>query len=439
LPHSKLRGIEAQPARLFICLEPPLSGATMKRRVVVTGMGILSPVGNTLTQAWDNVVAGNSGIGPVTHFDAGAFSTRFAGEVRDFDISKYIAPKEARKMDKFIHYGIAAGADALQDSGYEVTDANAERVGVAIGAGIGGIATIEDTCRAYQAGGPRKISPFFVPSTIINMVAGHLSILFGMKGPNIAIVTACTTAAHNIGIAARMIAYGDADAMLAGGSEHAVSPTSMGGFGQMRALSSRNEEPTKASRPWDRDRDGFVLGDGAGVLMLEEYESAKARGARIYAELVGFGMSADAFHMTSPPENGEGAAQAIRAALRDARLNPDQVDYLNAHATSTPMGDIAECLAMKAVFGDHAYRIAVSSTKSMTGHLLGAAGGIEAIFSILALRDQVAPPTINLDNPDPQCDLDFVPNHARQMKINVALSNSFGFGGTNGTLIFATV
>ena len=411
----------------------------MKRRVVVTGMGILSPVGNTIESAWANVVAGKSGIGAVTHFDAAAFPTRFAGEVRDFDVSAWLPLKEARKMDKFIHYGIVAGVDALKDSGLEITEANAERVGVAIGAGIGGIATIEDTCAAYQAGGPRKISPFFVPSTIINMVAGHLSIMLGLKGPNIAVVTACTTAAHNIGLAARMIAYGDADAMLAGGSEHAVSPTSMGGFGQMRALSSRNDEPERASRPWDRDRDGFVLGDGAGVLMLEEFESAKKRGARIYAEMAGFGMSADAFHMTSPPEGGEGAAQAIRIALRDAKLNPDQVDYLNAHATSTPLGDIAECRAMKAVFGPHAYRLAVSSTKSMTGHLLGAAGGIEAIFSILALRDQIAPPTINLENPDPQCDLDFVPNTARAMKISVALSNSFGFGGTNGSLIFTRV
>ena len=411
----------------------------MKRRVVVTGMGILSPVGNTIESAWANVVAGKSGIGAVTHFDAAAFPTRFAGEVRDFDVSAWLPLKEARKMDKFIHYGIAAGVDALKDSGLEITEANAERVGVAIGAGIGGIATIEDTCAAYQAGGPRKISPFFVPSTIINMVAGHLSIMLGLKGPNIAVVTACTTAAHNIGLAARMIAYGDADAMLAGGSEHAVSPTSMGGFGQMRALSSRNDEPERASRPWDRDRDGFVLGDGAGVLMLEEFESAKKRGARIYAEMAGFGMSADAFHMTSPPEGGEGAAQAIRIALRDAKLNPDQVDYLNAHATSTPLGDIAECRAMKAVFGPRAYRLAVSSTKSMTGHLLGAAGGIEAIFSILALRDQIAPPTINLENPDPQCDLDFVPNTARAMKISVALSNSFGFGGTNGSLIFTRV
>jgi len=411
----------------------------MKRRVVVTGMGILSPVGNTIESAWANVVAGKSGIGAVTHFDAAAFPTRFAGEVRDFDVSAWLPLKEARKMDKFIHYGIVAGVDALKDSGLEITEANAERVGVAIGAGIGGIATIEDTCAAYQAGGPRKISPFFVPSTIINMVAGHLSIMLGLKGPNIAVVTACTTAAHNIGLAARMIAYGDADAMLAGGSEHAVSPTSMGGFGQMRALSSRNDEPERASRPWDRDRDGFVLGDGAGVLMLEEFESAKKRGARIYAEMAGFGMSADAFHMTSPPESGEGAAQAIRIALRDAKLNPDQVDYLNAHATSTPLGDIAECRAMKAVFGPHACRLAVSSTKSMTGHLLGAAGGIEAIFSILALRDQIAPPTINLENPDPQCDLDFVPNTARAMKISVALSNSFGFGGTNGSLIFTRV
>jgi len=411
----------------------------MKRRVVVTGMGILSPVGNTIESAWANVVAGKSGIGAVTHFDTAAFPTRFAGEVRDFDVSAWLPLKEARKMDKFIHYGIVAGVDALKDSGLEITEANAERVGVAIGAGIGGIATIEDTCAAYQAGGPRKISPFFVPSTIINMVAGHLSIMLGLKGPNIAVVTACTTAAHNIGLAARMIAYGDADAMLAGGSEHAVSPTSMGGFGQMRALSSRNDEPERASRPWDRDRDGFVLGDGAGVLMLEEFESAKKRGARIYAEMAGFGMSADAFHMTSPPESGEGAAQAIRIALRDAKLNPDQVDYLNAHATSTPLGDIAECRAMKAVFGPHACRLAVSSTKSMTGHLLGAAGGIEAIFSILALRDQIAPPTINLENPDPQCDLDFVPNTARAMKISVAPANSYRNGGTNGSLIFTRV
>jgi 3-oxoacyl-[acyl-carrier-protein] synthase II len=342
-------------------------------------------------------------------------------------------------MDRFIHYGIAAGTEALKDSGLAISEANAERVGVAIGAGIGGIATIEDTCHAYAAGGPRKISPFFVPSTIINMAAGHLSILHRLKGPNIAVVTACTTAAHNIGLAARMIAYGDADAMLAGGAEHAVSPTAMGGFGQMRALSSRNDAPQAASRPWDRGRDGVVLADGAGVLMLEDYELAKARGARIYAELVGFGMSADAFHMTSPPDGGEGAAQAIRAALKDANINPSQVDYLNAHATSTPLGDIAECLAIQSVFGAHAAQLAVSSTKSMTGHLLGAAGGVEAIFSILAIRDQVAPPTINLDDPEPSITLNLVPNSAQSRRINVAMSNSFGFGGTNGTLIFAKV
>ncbi len=410
-----------------------------KRRVVVTGLGIVSPVGNDIVTAWSNILAGVSGIGPITHFDTTAFATKIAGEIRDFDPATYIAPKDVKKMDPFIHYGIAASVQALRDSGLEITAENAERVGAAVGAGIGGITGIERTSIAFHEGGPRKISPFFVPSTIINMISGNLSILFGLKGPNIAVVTACTTSTHNIGLAARMIQYGDADAMVAGGAEYSITGTSIGGFISARAMTTRNDEPTKASRPWDKDRDGFVLSDGAGVLMLEEYEHAKKRGARIYCELSGFGMSGDAYHMTAPSENGEGAARSMVNALRDAKLNPDAIDYINAHGTSTPAGDLAETQAVKSCFGDHAYKLAVSSTKSMTGHLLGAAGGVEAIFSILALRDSVLPPTINLDNPDAGCDLDFVPHFAREAKIKTALSNSFGFGGTNGTLVFQSL
>ena len=411
-----------------------------KRRVVVTGLGILSPIGNTIDTAWKALTEGRSGIGPITHFDASAFGTRIAGEVRDFDPTQWIAAKDVKKMDPFIHYGIAAGLDALADSGLEITDANAERVGAAIGAGIGGIGTIEKTHEAYMSGGPRKISPFFVPSAIINMIAGHLSIMKGLKGPNFAAVTACTTATHCIGMAARMISYGDADAMLAGGAEYSTTPTAVGGFISARALSSRNDEPGRASRPWDVDRDGFVLSDGAGIVMLEEYEHARARGARIYCELIGFGMSGDAYHMTAPSESGEGAARCMVNALRDAGVEPHEIGYINAHGTSTPAGDVAEAQAVRAVFGEQAGRVMMSSTKSMTGHLLGAAGGIEAIFSILALHRGVIPPTINLDNPDPAvAGLDLVPHTARQAQVDVALSNSFGFGGTNGTVVFRRV
>jgi 3-oxoacyl-[acyl-carrier-protein] synthase II len=411
-----------------------------KRRVVVTGLGILSPIGNTIDTAWKALTEGRSGIGPITHFDASAFGTRIAGEVRDFDPSQWIAAKDVKKMDPFIHYGIAAGLDALADSGLEITEANAERVGAAVGAGIGGIGTIEKTHEAFMTGGPRKISPFFVPSAIINMIAGHLSIMKGLKGPNFAAVTACTTATHCLGLAARMIAYGDADAMLAGGAEYSTTPTAVGGFVSARALSSRNEEPERASRPWDVDRDGFVLSDGAGIVMLEEYEHARARGARIYCELIGFGMSGDAYHMTAPSENGDGAARCMVNALRDAGIDAGDVGYINAHGTSTPAGDVAEAQAVRSVFGDHAGKVMVSSTKSMTGHLLGAAGGIEAIFSILALHRGEIPPTINLDNPDPAvAGLDLVPHTARQAQVDVALSNSFGFGGTNGTVVFRRV
>jgi len=407
-----------------------------KRRVVVTGLGIISPVGNTVDVAWDNILAGKSGIGPITGFDVSDFPVRFGGEVRDFDVSAFIANKDARRMAEFIHYGIAAASHAIEDSGIEINDANARRAGVAIGSGIGGLHGIEIAYQAFLDGGPRKISPFFVPGNIINMIAGNLSIMHGLKGPNLAIVTACTSATHSIGVAARTIAYGDADIMIAGGAEMATCPTGVGGFSSARALSTRNDNPEAASRPWDRDRDGFVLSDGAGVLVLEEYESARARGAEIYAEIAGFGMSGDAYHMTQPSEGGEGAAQCMDAALADAGLNHGDVDYINAHGTSTPAGDIAETLAIKRSFGDQAGKVAISSTKSMTGHLLGAAGGIEALFSILALRDQVVPPTINLENPDPECDLDYVPDTAREMKVEVSMSNSFGFGGTNGTLIF---
>jgi 3-oxoacyl-[acyl-carrier-protein] synthase II len=410
-----------------------------KRRVVVTGMGIISPVGNDLASAWDNILKGVSGIGEVTHFDATAYATRIAGQVRDFNPGDWIAPKDIKKMDPFIHYGIAAGTQALRDSGLEVTEENAPRIGVAVAAGIGGLHTIEHTSIELHEKGPRRVSPFFVPSSIINMVSGHLSIMYGLKGPNIACVTACTTATHNIGLAARMIQYGDADVMVAGGAEFATTGTAMAGFCSAKAMSTRNAEPTKASRPWDKDRDGFVLSDGAGVLVLEEYEHAKARGAKIYAELVGFGMSGDAYHITAPSEGGDGAARSMEAALKDGGLNPTDVHYVNAHGTSTPLGDLGEVLAAKRVFGDYAYKLPVSSTKSMTGHLLGAAGGVEAIFSILALRDQVLPPTINLDEPGEGCDLDFVPHTAREAKVDVVISNSFGFGGTNGTLAFRRV
>src|SRR5579863_7895269 len=407
-----------------------------KRRVVVTGLGIISPVGNDVATAWKNIVAGKSGIGPVTHFDTSAFPTRIAGEIRDFDPAAFIPAKDVKKMDPFIHYGVAASVQALNDAGLSTHEHDAERIGVAVGAGIGGIYTIEKTAITYHENGPRRISPFFVPSSIINMASGNLSIMLGLKGPNIACVTACTTATHNLGLAMRLIQYGDADAMVAGGAEFATSGTAMGGFCSARAMSVRNDAPEKASRPWDRDRDGFVLSDGAGVLVLEEYEHAKRRGARIYAELSGFDMSGDAYHMTSPPEDGDGARRSMVLALKDAGVAADAIDYVNAHATSTGVGDIAEVHAIKSCFGDHARRMPVSSTKSMTGHLLGAAGGVEAIFSILALRDNVLPPTINLDNPGEGCDLDFVPHTARDAKLEIVLSNSFGFGGTNGTLVF---
>ncbi|MCZ6469990.1 MAG: beta-ketoacyl-ACP synthase II [Gammaproteobacteria bacterium] len=410
-----------------------------KRRVVITGLGLLTPVGNTVEESWRNIVAGKSGIAPITSFDASEFSVRISGSVKNFDPLDYISKKEVKKMDAFIHYGLAAGIQALDDSGIEVTDANAERIGVAIGSGIGGLPTIEKNRDAYLQGGPRKISPFFVPSSIINMVSGNLSIMRGLKGPNIAIVSACTTGAHNIGDSARMIVYGDADIMVAGGAEMGTCALGVGGFAAARALSTRNDDPEAASRPWDRDRDGFVLGDGAGVVVLEEYELAKKRGAHIYCELVGYGMSGDAYHMTSPSKGGEGAARCMKNAMNDAGLNAEDIGYINAHGTSTPAGDVAETKAVKLAMGDHAYKLVVSSTKSMTGHLLGAAGGIEAIFSILALRDQVIPPTINLDNPGPECDLDFVANTARDLKLNFSMSNSFGFGGTNGTCIFKKI
>jgi len=408
----------------------------LNRRVVVTGLGIISPVGLSIAEAWSNVLAGNSGVRPITAFDVSDFPVRFGGTIEGFEVTDYISKKDARKMDTFIHYGVAAGIQAIRDAGLEVNQQNAERIGVSIGSGIGGLPGIERNYHAYLQGGPRKISPFFVPGNIINMISGNLSIMYGLKGPNIAMVTACTTGTHSIGEAARIIVYGDADVMVAGGAEMATTPTGLGGFAAVKALSTRNEDPVTASRPWDKDRDGFVLGDGAGVMVLEEYQHARARGARIYAELVGYGMSGDAHHMTQPSENGEGAARCMRNALRDAGLSPDQVDYVNAHGTSTPAGDVAEVRAIKTALGDHAYKTAVSSTKSMTGHLLGAAGGVEAIFSVLAIRDQVAPPTINQFIADPACDLDFVPNQARNMRINVAMSNSFGFGGTNGTIVF---
>lgn len=410
-----------------------------RRRVVVTGLGMLTGLGSTVESTWAGIVEGKSGISLIDHFDTTSYSTRFAGLVRDFDVEAYMPAKEARRMDEFIQYGIAAGMQAFQDAGLAVTADNAPRIGVSIGSGIGGLSSIERNKEILMADGPRKISPFFVPGSIINMAAGMLAIRLGLKGPNIAVATACTSATHCIGLAGRMIAYGDADVMLAGGAEKASSPLGMAGFSAARALSTRNDDPQAASRPWDRDRDGFVLGDGAGVVVLEEYEHAVARGARIYAELIGFGMSDDAFHMTSPSENGEGAAAAMRNALRDAGIAPDMVQYVNAHGTSTEAGDVAESQAIESVFGDHARQLAVSSTKSMVGHLLGAAGAVEAIFSVLAIVKNIAPPTINLDNPAEGCNLDYVPNKARPMPIDVALSNSFGFGGTNGSLIFRRV
>ena len=407
-----------------------------KRRVVVTGLGIVSPVGIGVATAWENILAGRSGITRITRFDASPFASHIAGEVKDFDVSKYLPVKEARRFDVFVHYGTAAAMEAIGDAGITVTEENAERIGVNIGSGIGGLPMIEDTVKTLQESGPRRISPFFIPGTIINMVAGNLSIMYGFKGPNLAITTACTTSTHCIGESARLIAYGDADVMVAGGSESTVCPLAIGGFAAARALSTRNDEPELASRPWDRQRDGFVLGEGAGVVVLEEYEHARARGAKIYAELIGYGMSADANHMTAPCADGDGARRCMVNAMRDAKTNLDEVDYINAHGTSTPLGDLAETIAVKRFLGDHAAKVAVSSTKSMTGHLLGAAGGVEAVFTVLALRDQVAPPTINLIEPDPECDLDYVPNQARGMTMRVALSNSFGFGGTNGTLAF---
>jgi len=409
-----------------------------KRRVVVTGLGIVSPVGSTVTDAWDNIVAGRSGIGPITRFDVSRFSTRFGGAVAGFELSDYLPPKDARKMDAFMHYGIAASQQAIADAGIEVTPASAPRIGVAVGAGIGGIETIERNFRSFlQADeSPRKISPFFIPGSIINMISGHVSIQYGLTGPNLSLVTACTTATHSIGVAGRTIQYGDADVMIAGGAEMATTALGLGGFCAARALSTRNDAPQLASRPWDLDRDGFVLGDGAGCVVLEEYEHARARGAHIYGELAGFGMSADAHHITAPPEEGEGARQCMLNALRDAGMNPDEVDYINAHGTSTPLGDKAESRAVRDAFGAHADKVPVSSTKSMTGHLLGAAGGVEAIFCLLAMRDGILPPTINYDRPDPECDLDYVPNTAREARVRVALSNSFGFGGTTGSLLF---
>ena len=406
-----------------------------ERRVVITGLGIVSPVGSDISTAWDNVVNGRSGIAPITSYDVSSYTTRFAGLVQGFHAEDWMAVKDVRKTDPFIHYGVGAAKQALQDSGLEVTDANRERIGVCVGSGIGGIGTIEEECRKLHEKGPSRVSPFFVPSSIINMVSGYISIDLGITGPNLAAVSACTTAVHAIGVGMRLIQHGDADVFIAGGAEAGSSPAGMAGFCQARALSTRNEEPQKASRPWDKDRDGFVLGDGAGVLVIEELEHAKARGARIYAELAGLGMSADAYHITAPPTDGDGARRSMVNAMSDAGVSAEAVDYINAHGTSTPLGDRAETIAVKAAFGSHARQLAVSSTKSMTGHLLGAAGGIEAIFSVLALRDQIIPPTINLDEPGEGCDLDYVPHTARQASLAVILSNSFGFGGTNGTLV----
>jgi 3-oxoacyl-[acyl-carrier-protein] synthase II len=408
----------------------------MSRRVVVTGMGLVSPLGNDLASSWDGIVNGRSGIGPITQIDASQFSTKIAGEIKDFDPTRFMSAKDAKKMDSFIHYGVGASFMALDDSGLVIDDSNAERIGAILGSGIGGLLGIEEQTIKFHEGGARKISPFYVPSTIINMLPGQVSLIKGLKGPTFSAVSACATSNHSIGTALRLIQHGDADVMLAGGAERGSSPTSVGGFCAMKAMSTRNDDPAAASRPWDKGRDGFVLGDGAGVLVLEEYEHAKARGARIYAELVGFGASSDAYHMTSPSENGEGAARSMAAAMKDAKLNPEQIDYLNAHGTSTPPGDLAETMAMKRALGEHAYKLMVSSTKSMTGHLLGAAGGAEAIFSVMALHTGIIPPTINLHEPGEGCDLDYVPNVAREKKIDVAMSNGFGFGGTNGTLVF---
>ena len=406
-----------------------------KRRVAITGLGIISPIGIGLKQNWDNILAGHSGIGTVTHFDASGYPSSIAGEVTGFNPGDFMLDKEARRMDRFIQFGVAAGIEAIKDAGIEVTEENAERIGVHIGSGIGGITTIEAVTKNLNARGPRKISPFYIPMTIINMISGDLSVMYGLKGPNLAMVTACSTATHSIGDAGRLIEYGDADIMIAGGAEAPITPTSMAGFGNAKALSTRNDDPKVASRPWDSGRDGFVMGEGAGIVVLEEWEHAKRRGARIYAELASMGLSGDAYHMTSPPESGEGAMRCMNNALRTAGVNPDQVQYINAHGTSTPLGDKAETQAVKGSFGDHAKRLAVSSSKSMTGHLLGAAGGIEAVYTAMAIHHQIAPPTMNLESPDPECDLDYVPNSAREMKIDVALSNSFGFGGTNGTLV----
>ena len=406
-----------------------------KRRVVITGLGAVTPLGNDVGTTWHNLIAGQSGISRITRFDASDVSSQIAGEVKNFDVTEYIGAKEARNMDIFIHYGLAAGIQAFRDSGYTVTEENAERTGVIIGSGIGGLPMIESNCENLFQKGARRVSPFLIPGSIINMISGHMSILYGLKGPNLAVVTACTTGTHCIGEAMRMIQYGDADAMLAGGSESTIAALSMAGFSNMRALSTRNDEPSRASRPWDRDRDGFVMGEGAGVLMLEEYEQAKARGAKIYAELVGYGMSADAYHMTAPCEDGDGAMRSMRNAMRDAGVNADEVQYINAHGTSTPLGDVAETIAIKRALGDAAAKTVVNSTKSMTGHLLGGAGGVESVFTALAVAYQKSPPTINLDNPGEGCDLDYCANVARDLSINIAMTNNFGFGGTNGTLL----
>nr|WP_254722097.1 beta-ketoacyl-ACP synthase II [Gilvimarinus xylanilyticus] len=410
-----------------------------RKRVVVTGLGMVSPLGNSVAETWDGILQGKSGVAPITAFDASAFSTQFSASVKDFSVDGYFAAKDARKMDRFIQYGMVAGIQAMRDSGLEVTEQNSARMGVSIGSGIGGIGTIEDGTLVVEHKGPRRMSPFFVPGAIINMIAGNLSIHYGLRGPNLAVTTACTTGTHCIGLAARSIMYGETDVMLAGGAEMATTPVGLGGFAAARALSNRNDDPQAASRPWDKDRDGFVLGDGAGVMVLEEYEHAKARGATIYAELTGFGMSGDAYHMTSPPADGSGAALSMQNAITDAGINAADIHYINAHGTSTPAGDVAECRAVKSIMGAAVDQVAVSSTKSMIGHLLGAAGAVEAIFSVLAIRDQVAPPTINLDNPDEECDINLVPHTAQERKINAVLSNSFGFGGTNGSLIFNRV
>jgi 3-oxoacyl-[acyl-carrier-protein] synthase II len=410
-----------------------------RRRVVVTGLGVISPVGNTVPEAWNNVLAGKSGIARVTRFDPSRLASQIAGEVKDFEVSQYLSPKEARRMDRFIHFGIAAGLQAWKDSANAVTPDTAERFGINFGSGFGGLPLIEEMHNELLKSGPRRISPFFIPGTIINMIAGNLSIMLGTKGPNLAIVTACTTSTHCIGEAAKSIRYGEADVMIAGGAEATVTELAMGGFASARALSTRNDDPAGASRPWDKERDGFVLGEGAGAVVLEEFEHAKQRGARIYSELAGYGVSSDAYHMTAPAEDGDGAFRCMTNALRDAGLGIDDIDYINAHGTSTQLGDIAETVALKRLLGERAKKVAVNSTKSMTGHLLGAAGGVEAVFSILALQNQISPPTINLQNPDPLCDLDYVPNSARKMTIRTALSNSFGFGGTNGTLVFRPI